>query len=205
MHSKYLLLAALLRGTAALAAPAAAPGTPAALTDPAYRLNPGDHTSVSIFGESDLAAQQMIDHRGQVRLPLIGALPVAGLTVREAEELIEKTYREQEMLRQPQVTLSVSGYAPREVTVLGAVRGPGTFQFPPDATSLDIRDVIARQGGFSPVARSDSVAVTRRQPDGGETTTVIDVARLMSRRARDAGDIFYVLPGDRLFIPERLF
>ena len=103
------------------------------------------------------------------------------------------------------MTLAVSTYAPREVTLLGAVRSPGTFQFPPDITSMDIRDVVARQGGFTPVAKGDAVAVTRRQTDGREVTTVVNVARMMSARARTNEERFLVLPGDRLFVPERLF
>src|SRR5207253_5076708 len=55
----------------------------------------------------------------------------------------------------------------------------GTFQFPTDTTSMDIRDVIARQGGFSPVAKGDAVAVTRKQPNGRETTTIVNVDRMM--------------------------
>lgn len=208
MHSRVLALLAFTAATAALRADTPAPGvTPGtvAATDPAYRLASGDRIIVDIFGEGDLSAQQIIDREGRVRLPLLGPLDVAGRTVREAEHLVEEAYQQQEILRQPQVSLAVANYAPREVTLLGAVRSPGTFQFPPDVTSLDIRDVIARQGGFTPVAKGDAVAVTRRQADGREVILTVNVARMMSARSRDAGDRFLVLPGDRLFIPERLF
>lgn len=174
-------------------------------TDPAYRLSPGDRVVVSVFGEPDLSAGQIIDREGRVRLPLIGAIGVVGYTVREAEGLIENAYRDQEYLKRPQVTLTMQTYAPREITLLGAVRSPGTFQFPPDVTSLDLRDVIARQGGFTPVAKGDAVSVTRRQSDGTETTTTVDVARSMSGRGRGSGEVFLVYPGDRIFVPERLF
>ena len=209
MSSRLLLLALL----AAPLASAAQPGSPAAAdannpppaTDPAYRLNYGDQILVTIFGEGDLGAQQIIDRDGQVRLPLVGSLTLVGRTVREAEKLVEDTYRSQEILKQPQVTLTMGRYAPREVTLLGAVRAPGTFQFPPDATSMDIRDVVARQGGFTPVAKGDAVTVTRRQPSGQEVTTVVNVERLMFGRSREKEDIFYIYPGDRIFVPERLF
>jgi protein involved in polysaccharide export with SLBB domain len=167
----------------------------------------GDHIGVSIFGEGDLNAQQMIDRNGMVRLPLIGEVSVVGRTVREAEALIEATYRKEEMLKAPQVTLVMMAYSPREVTILGAVRAPGTFQFPPDTVSLDIRDVIARQGGFTPVAKGDAVAVTRRQPGGKEVTTVVNVDRMMFGRSRkrENEETFFIFPGDRIYVPERLF
>src|SRR6185312_11845494 len=114
----------------AAASNAAANGAPAAgapATDPTYRLNLGDRVAVTLFGEPDLSAQQMIDRNGLVRLPLIGEVTVFGRTVREAEKLIESTYKKDEILKSPQVTLTMVAYAPREVTLLGAVRSPGTF------------------------------------------------------------------------------
>ena len=204
----YCLLLAVAFPLGAQEAAPPDPGFPpagATLADPGYRLKAGDRIIVNIFGEPDLTAQQMIDRDGEVRLPLIGAVTLGGRTVREAERHIETAYRAQEMLKTPQVTLAMGAYAPREVTLLGAVRSPGTFQFPADATSLDIRDVIARQGGFTPVAKGDAVAVTRRKADGRETTTVVDVARLMFGRNRRNEPTFFIRPGDRIFVPERLF
>lgn len=208
MRSKILLSALLLGLTGLVRAESAAEPAPVqsgTATDPTYRLNNGDRIVVNVFGEGDLTVQQMLDPDGNVRLPLLGALALGGHTVREAERLIEAAYRDQEILKRPQVSLSVGTYAPREVTLLGAVRSPGTFQFPPDITTMDIRDVVARQGGFTPVAKGDAVAVTRRQSDGREVTTVVNVARMMSSRARTDDERFLVQPGDRLYVPERLF
>jgi len=213
LFKKLLVLGLALTGSLLLAqtepavAPTAQADAPSPATDPSYRLNLGDRIGVSIFGEGDLTAQQMIDRNGLVRLPLIGEVSVAGRTVREAEALIEAAYQKQEILKAPQATLTMVAYAPREVTLLGAVRNPGSFQFPPNTVSLDIRDVIARQGGFTPVAKGDSVAVTRRQPNGKEDTTVVNVDRMMFGRAhkRENDEVFLIYPGDRIYVPERLF
>jgi polysaccharide export outer membrane protein len=208
--NKLLVLGLALTGSLLLAQnPPAGDSAPTAnpATDPAYRLNLGDRIAVSLFGEPDLSAQQMIDRNGLVRLPLIGELTVAGHTVRETETLIETAYQKGEILKAPQATLTMIAYAPREVTLLGAVRAPGTFQFPADTVSLDIRDVIARQGGFTPVAKGDSVAVTRRQSDGKEETTIVNVDRMMFGRSRKRqnDEVFLIYPGDRIYVPERLF
>jgi polysaccharide export outer membrane protein len=210
MHSKLLCALALFLGSlsAQTEAPAPAAGETAERpTDPSYRINFGDQIVVSIFGEGDLGARQMVDRQGLVRLPLIGEVTVAGLTVREAENHIENIYRKEEILKAPQATIAMGVYAPREATVLGAIRSPGPYQFPPDAQKMDIRDVITRHGGFTPVAKSDAVAITRRLEDGRETILTVDVARLMFGRSRNRENdtIFYVVPGDRIFVPERLF
>ena len=176
-------------------------------TDPSYRLTAGDSVSVNVYGEGDMSASQRLDSTGILRLPMVGEVKLGGMSVREAEKALEKLYRERELLKSPLVTLSVSNYALREVSVLGAVRSPGNFQFPKETTSLDIADLITRLGGFTPTAKSDAVSVIRRKPDGKEEVTTVDVERMISGRRR--GDSsrrdFAVYPGDRIWVPERLF
>lgn len=185
----------------------AAPLPPENTTDPSYRLVPGDSVAVNVYAEPDMSAAQRLDADGVLRLPMVGEVRLGGLTVREAENELERIYRNRELLKAPLVTLSVSTYAVREVSVLGAVRSPGNFQFPKETTSLDIVDLITRLGGFTPTAKSDAVSVIRRKPDGKEEVTTVDVERMISGRRR--GDSsrrdFAVFPGDRIWVPERLF
>jgi polysaccharide export outer membrane protein len=184
-----------------------APANPTSDTDPSYHLAAGDSINVNVYGEPEMSAGQRLDSTGILRLPMIGEVKVGGLSVREAEGTLEKMYRERELLKAPLVTISVSNYALREVSVLGAVRSPGNFQFPKETTNLDIADLITRLGGFTPTAKSDSVSVIRRKPDGSEEVTTVDVERMISGRRR--GDAtrrdFAVYPGDRIWVPERLF
>lgn len=188
-------------GAPAIAMPSAAE------TDPSYRLTVGDSISVNVYGEGDMSASQRLDSNGKLRLPMIGEIKVSGLSVREAETALENLYRERELLKSPLVTLVVSNYALREVSVLGAVRSPGNFQMPKEMTSLDIADLITRLGGFTPTAKADAVSVIRRKPDGKEEVTTVDVERMISgrRRGDNSRRDFAVFPGDRIWVPERLF
>lgn len=215
-----VMLRALFIGTCLLTGVAfaqnvipAAPTTPAAPlpsageTDPSYRLTVGDSVAVNVYGEPEMSASQRLDSTGILRLPMVGEIKLGGMSVREAEESLEKIYQQRELLKMPLVTIAVSNYALREVSVLGAVRSPGNFQFPIETTSLDIADLITRLGGFTPTAKSDAVSVIRRKPDGKEEVTTVDVERMISGRRR--GDSsrrdFAVFPGDRIWVPERLF
>jgi polysaccharide export outer membrane protein len=138
---------------------------------------------------------------------LIGEIMIAGKNVRAAEQSIEGTYVELLYLRKPVVSLVVTAYFPREVSVLGAVRTPGIVVFPRDVTSLDIIEVITRVGGFLPISKTDAVTITRRSPDGRETVTVVDLRDSITGR-RQAGrdrDNLEIFPGDRIWVPERLF
>lgn len=212
MHRfRFIALLALVASAAAQSSPLPSAPLPAPNqagdTDPSYRLTAGDSVSVNVYGEGDMSAAQRLDATGVLRLPMIGEVKVGGMSVREAENTLEKLYRERELLKSPLVTIAVNNYALREVSVLGAVRSPGNFQFPKETTSLDIADLITRLGGFTPTAKSDAVSVIRKKSDGSEEVTTVDVERMISGRRR--GDSsrrdFAVYPGDRIWVPERLF
>ena len=196
-----LLLAAVLRAAAPDPLLVAVP------TDPGYRLSPGDTVALTIFSEPDLAVTQTIARSGEIRLALIGEIRLSGLSVREAEETIEKTYMARQFLRTPVATLAVTAYFPREVSVLGAVRTPGTVVFPRDVISLDIVEVITRVGGFLPISKSDAVTITHRAADGTETVTTVDLENTITgrRQAGRARANLEIHPGDRIWVPERLF
>ena len=183
--------------------PAGAPAT----TDPSYHLSSGDTVVMSIFDEPDLTATQTIARSGEVRLPLIGEITLAGKSVRDAERLLEGTYTQRQFLKTPVVSLVVTAYFPREISVLGAVRSPGTVVFPRDVTSLDILEVITRVGGFLAIAKSEAVTITHRTPDGKETVVTVDLENAMTgrhRAGRDRAEVA-IFPGDRIWVPERLF
>lgn len=187
--------------------PAESPEAASSATDPNYRLSAGDTVAIAVYGEPELAATQTIARSGEVRLPLIGEIILTGKSVREAERALEETYRSREFLKAPVVNLVVTAYFPREVSVLGAVRSPGTVLFPRDVTSLDIIEVITRVGGFIPVSKSDAVTLTRRAADGKETVTTVNLEDAIGGRrkaGRDRADLL-VYPGDRIWVPERLF
>jgi polysaccharide export outer membrane protein len=192
------------------APPPVVPATPSVApvaTDPSYHLSPGDTVSITVYNEPDLAITQTLGHAGEMRLYLIGEITLGGKTVSEAEDALEKTYRDRQLLKDPVVILSVTAYFPREVSVLGAVRMPGTVVFPRDVTSLDIVDVITRVGGFLPISKSDAVTITHRTPEGKEVVTIVDLENTITGRHQAGEDRanLPIYPGDRIWVPERLF
>lgn len=178
-------------------------------TDPSYRLSPGDTIAVSIQGEPDMNTTQTISRGGDVRLVyLTNDVSITGKTVRDAERYLEDLYRKKNVLKKPVVSLTITGYSPREVSVLGEVRSPGNISFPRDLTSMDLVDVITRAGGFTPGAKQYAVVVTHRGADGkDEPPQTVDLEGVISskrRQNRDRSDIL-IYPGDRVFVPVRVF
>ncbi|MEO6876184.1 MAG: sugar transporter, partial [Opitutaceae bacterium] len=132
---------------------------------------------------------------------------VGGKNIRAAEQTLEAAYRDRQFLKDPMVSVAVVSYKSREVSVLGSVRSPGTVAFPRDTTSLDIVEIITRVGGFLPIAKSDAVTVTHRQADGTDKVTTVDLEDAITGRPQRGKDrtTIMVYPGDRIWVPERLF
>ncbi|MCC5838588.1 MAG: polysaccharide biosynthesis/export family protein [Opitutales bacterium] len=166
----------------------------------------GDEVQISVLGEADLLTVQRIDPSGQIRLPLLGSVSLVNLTQRQAESYLEGLFVEREFLRYPQVSVRIVAFAERVYSIFGQVQAPGRKTFPPGANALRLVDVIAESGGFTPIARSTAVRVSRIDPKTSEEVSfVINVERMITGRGSSEIEDFKVLPGDIIFIPERLF
>ncbi len=169
-----------------------------------YRLYPLDVISLAIYGEPSLSTQLRLSGDGAINIPLIGNLTVGGLTLAEAEARIAETYIEREIFISPQVTLQVSEYSKKEISFLGQISRQGKIVLPPETTSLSIIEAVSAAGGFNRIAKADSVRISRKDPSTGEEKIyIVDVESMIEGKNKDG--VFFVLPGDIVFIPERLF
>lgn len=167
-----------------------------------YRIAPRDQIQFQVFEETDSVLLQRVSSAGEISVPLLGPVKVAGLTLRESEAMIEKRYREGGYYLQPQVILSFQAYAPRSVSVLGQVNNPNQIDFPIERGMLGLMTAIARAGGFTRVARTDAVRIMRTV-NGKEVSYTINVASYLDDKSKDQE--FRLLPDDIVFVPERVF
>lgn len=168
-----------------------------------HRLQLADRVRVAIYQEDDLTTVARIDARGMINLPLIQEIPVGGLTVTEAQEAIQKAYREGRFLRAPQVTVSVEEYAPREVSIQGQIRNPGRYQLPNEST-YTLSELVTKAGGISDIGKGTAVNVTRIQADGTKKIFTIDVDSLIKGKKEGKAEDLLLMPGDVVYVPERL-
>jgi protein involved in polysaccharide export with SLBB domain len=183
----------------------AAPDLPEKPTSSDYRVVANDQIRIRIAGETDDSASpliQRVSSEGEISVPLLGAVKVAGLTLREAERLMEKRYRDEGFFINPQVILGFETYAPRNVSVLGQVNNPNQLDFPIEHSSMGIVSAITRAGGFTRVARTDAVKVMRTV-DGKEVSYTVNVAAYLNET--DKQQQFQLQPDDIVFVPERVF
>jgi polysaccharide export outer membrane protein len=177
-----------------------APSTPApARSTSTYVLSPNDIIELKVYREEDMETKVRVAKDGTASFPLIGAVRVQGFTVEQAGELIRRLL-DQDYLVNPQVTLSVVEYAKRRFTVLGQVGKPGTYEMPGDETRTTLLQAIAVAGGFTRLAKTSNVTISR-VANGEKIRLVVD--------AREANDpntkTFEVLPDDTITVSERIF
>jgi polysaccharide export outer membrane protein len=202
------LFPSLLLGLVLAAGPAQAQDTPLkpdsrkALL---YTIAITDSLRVSVFGEEDLSRVSRVDAKGTINLPLIGEVKVYGLTLREAEQAIADAYRDGRYLRNPQVTINVEVYAVREISVQGQVKIPGRLVLPAEST-MTVLEAVTKCGGFTDTAKGTEVRVTRIDADGKVKVFVVDVDSLIKGKdkAKSEDDSLLLLPGDIIYVPERL-
>jgi polysaccharide export outer membrane protein len=173
---------------------------PDATAATAYRVQAFDTMQITVFQEPDLSIKGRVSEAGTIKHPLLGEVPVVGLTTPEIEakfvELLSRDY-----LTKPRVTVSVESSIRRRVVILGQVKSPGTFEIPPDET-LTVLQLIARAGGFTDVAASDRITVARNE-DHQQRKIMVNVAAII--KSGDSTKDIQLKPGDVVSVPETLF
>ncbi len=169
-----------------------------------YHIALTDRLRVAVFQEDDLSVIARVDSKGRVNLPLLDPITVVGLTIEAAEDAVEQAYRDQRLLRKPQVTITVEEYAAREVIVQGEVLQPGRIPLPIES-GMTVLDAITKAGGLTDLARGNAVTVTRNQPDGTKQVTTVDVASILRGRSSStsADSSMLLLPDDIVYVPMR--
>lgn len=185
----------------AAASSPAGPVTTALNAPTGYVLRSNDLVAVEVFGEEDLRTNARLNGEGNMSLPLLGSVHLAGLTLAQAASKITDLYG-RDYLVNPKVNISLIGYAKRRFTILGQVNRPGSYEMPegnPDG--VDLLEAIAMAGGYTRIAAPERVSVRRRSNTGDDEILRVDAKRLAKR----GGESFQVKPGDTVTVAESLF
>jgi polysaccharide biosynthesis/export protein len=128
-----------------------------------YRLAPGDHLKILVFDQEQLSGDFTVDGTGGILLPVVGQVSVAGLTLPEAQQLIQDRLSDG-VLVHPAVSIRIPEYRP--IFVTGDVRKPGSY---PYRFGGSVKAAIAAAGGeghptelLPSVAMSDFVMAEER-------------------------------------------
>src|SRR5262249_34336601 len=107
-----------------------------------YMLGPGDQLVIEYWGSSSQKLQSVVDREGRVVLPEAGTILVAGHTLAEAQELIQKALARQ--FRDISVSVSLGRLKTVRAYVVGDVKNPGAYDI--SALSTCLNALIAAGG-----------------------------------------------------------
>ena len=165
-------------------------------------LGMGDMVRVSVFRNPELTTEARVSERGTILFPMIGEVPVAGLTPSQAGQRIADKLRSGRYVVNPEVTISMMQVNSRQVSVLGNVMKPG--RYPIDSTSAHLTDFIALAGGVGPTGSDEVTIITNR--NGRPEKLEVDLAEMFRRGdlsrnvALEPGDTIYVHKAPMVYV-----
>jgi polysaccharide biosynthesis/export protein len=147
------------------------------------------------FNRVLMAQQYLVEHDGMIKLPIIGRVNIKGLTIREAERVLEEKYAESYI--KPFVLMNVIN---RRVIVFPGQHGSATV-VPLNNNNITLIEALALAGGISQIGKANKIKLIRgdlRNPE----IFLIDLSTIHGIRQADlvlqANDIIYVEPRLRL-------
>jgi polysaccharide export outer membrane protein len=151
------------------------------------KLAPGFMMGLNVLDDPDFSSSFRIDEQGNIEVPVLGTIHVAGETVSEARLQIRKKLLEGKILKDPQVELTVLEYTESEVTVIGEVISPGKHRL---LSQEKLVDVLALAGGPT-IAAGNQIQITRGTE--GSEPVLVHYSKATDPKAVD--DVI-VYPGD---------
>ncbi len=161
-----------------------------------YLLGSGDVLNITVFETEDLNAVVRVSSRGVINVPLLGDVSVVNLTAAEVEKKIADLYRK-DYIHNPHVSVYIKEHLSKQITLVGAVGKPGTFDY---VTRRRLLDVLAIGGGLEEDAGSFAFITRLHHKTGKSSNYMVDLDDLVRNGNMALNHI--ILGGDVIFIPE---
>lgn len=110
------------------------------------KIGPGDLLVITLFDTPEMSQEARVSDAGTVRLQFIGDMKITGYTSAQAAKAIEDALTQRNIMKAPQVTVKIKEYATQDVSVLGEVKGPGTYEI---TTPQSVLKIISLAGGLT--------------------------------------------------------
>ena len=155
-------------------------------------IGPGDDLEITVYGAPDLSGHTRVSANGNISMPLIGYVRIAGLSSSEAEAAIETQLRQNNVVNAPQVSIYVKEYGSSGISVAGEVAKPGFYSA---LGPHRLFDVLQAAGGTTDKA-ANRVMISHR--DQKDATTVY----ISKDPAEMAVSNVELQPGDTVVVPK---
>ena len=166
-----------------------------------YGLSTGDLVRITVYDHPDLGTETRVNEQGGILFPLVGEVPVSGMTANEAAKRIAKMLEAGGFINSPQVNVVVMEFKGQEVSVLGRVNRPGKF---PLQKASRLTDILAQAGGVTPDGADILILTSGKGKDASRRE--IDLIALLRDGAHELNvdigndDILFVPREPRFYI-----
>lgn len=170
------------------------------IQDP-YIVEPGDVllvTADDLDSPVRLPADQTVLPDGTIQLGRYGSPVVAGRTLKEIEQLVQKTVEAQTAKAGP-ITVRLVNRVSKVYYVLGEVNAPGSF---PLAGRETVLDAILAAGGLKEGVPIGAIVLSRPTPPDG-CRVVLPICYQEIVQLGDTATNYQLAPGDRIFVSGR--
>lgn len=159
---------------------------------PSQKLGVDDLVAVSVYDAPELSRTVVVEPDGSIHLPLLKhGVMAEGEYPRQLEASITQALKDEEILVNPEVKVTVAEYHSRPISVMGAVKKPVQFQA---VGSITLLDALARAEGLSELAGTE-ILLTR-----GDSTERIPVKNLINDA--DPAVNYTLHGGEQIRVPE---
>jgi protein involved in polysaccharide export with SLBB domain len=155
-----------------------------------YVLGPGDELLIRAWGKIDIDSRVTVDRNGQIYLPKVGTLTVAGLRYEQVEGYLHAAINA--LFKDFELNVALGHLRTIQIYVLGNARQPGEYTISSLSTLVD---ALFASGGPSETGTMRNIQLRRR----GQTQSEFDFYDLIQKG--DKSHDVRLLPGDVIFIP----
>lgn len=155
-----------------------------------YVLGPGDQIQLKVWGVADFSVNLTVDRNGQVMVPRVGVLTVAGLRVEQLEPVMRTHVGR--VFTNFELATAVSQLRSIQVYVVGHAQRPGTYTLSSLSTLVN---ALFASGGPSVLGSMRAIELRRNN----QTITTLDLYEFIARG--DQSSDVVLQPGDVIVIP----
>lgn len=162
-------------------------------------IHDGDLLEISVAGAPEYHYEVRVSPNGDISLPMVGKLTVAGMSPSQAETALNRRLEEKGIFNDPQSSVFVKEYSTEGISVLGEVQKPGIY---PLMGRRTLFDAISAASGTTDKAGRLVTITHRDQPDKPETVTLSydENGRAMSNVEVQSGDTVVVTKAGMVYV-----
>jgi polysaccharide export outer membrane protein len=155
---------------------------------PTSVVQPGDVVVIEFWNEEQLSGERIVNRSGNIMLPLVGPIHVAGLDAYQIQDKLIDFYAQ--YYSEPLIVANIR----LGVNVTGEVRIPGRYPVDP---AFNVLDVFGVAGGLTYDANTEEIEFNR----GGQRY----ILNLDDAQLSDDPDVLRMQSGDWVYVPRRFW